>query len=91
VALARADLGGFGVPPALVVPGLPATVGDDEHLDTLLPDRFNDGLQVLDQPDLFRDLLHPRPQFAALGKEIVMGIDQQQAGPGGIIGELTGG
>src|SRR5215218_1984839 len=29
-----------------------------------------------------RDLPHPRPSFAALRDEIVIGIDEQQAGPG---------
>jgi hypothetical protein len=42
------------------------------------------------QPDLFRDLLHPRPHLAPLGKEIVIGIDEQQAGSGGIITRLSG-
>jgi hypothetical protein len=50
--------------------------GDDEHLDALLADRLNDGLQVVDQPDLFRDLLYHRPQLAAIGKEIVVRIDE---------------
>src|SRR5262249_54980332 len=30
-------------------------------------------------------LLHPRPQLAAFGQEIVVGIDQQQPGAGGIV------
>jgi hypothetical protein len=45
-----------GVLPALIVPGLPAMMADDEHLDALLPDGLDDGLQIIDQPDLFRDL-----------------------------------
>jgi hypothetical protein len=60
----------------LVLSGLPAMMGHNEYLNMLLSDRLDDDLQVLDQTDLLRDLLHPWPQFAAFGQEIVIRIDE---------------
>jgi hypothetical protein len=65
-----------GMLPTQVVSWLPAMMGHNEHLNVLLSDRLDDGLQVLDQTDLLRDLLDPWPQFAAFKKEIVIGIDE---------------
>src|SRR4029450_9633892 len=77
------DLRGIGMLPAPIVSGLPAMMRHDEDLDVLLSDGRDDGLQVVDQTDLLRDLLDPGPQFTAFGEEVVIGIDEQQAGPNG--------
>jgi hypothetical protein len=56
---------------SLIVAGFPASVGNNEHLDTGL----SDGAQIVEQANVAGDLFHHRPELAAFGQKVVVGID----------------
>src|SRR5262249_11586179 len=80
VALHDGSLGGVGMIPILVVAGLPAPVWDDHHLDASDADRAIQPTQIVEEPDFVGDRLDAWKNLAAVGQEIVVGIDEKQGG-----------
>src|SRR5262249_54421478 len=78
MALHDAPLSGIDVLPALVVALFPLAMRDDEDTNARGPGCGVDRTQVVEQAYFFRDLLETWPEKAALGQEVVVGIDQQQ-------------
>src|SRR5579863_10127152 len=66
--------------PGLVVPQLPLAMRNNENTNTDGTYDGIDGAQVRQKADRFRDLLETRPHEAALGQEVVVGINDQQRG-----------
>jgi len=66
--------------PVLIVARLPTAVRDDHHLDARRADGAVQPAQVVEQPDLIGDRLDARIDLAALGQEIVVGVDEKQGG-----------
>jgi hypothetical protein len=65
-----------GVVPGLVVARLPAVVRDEHHVHVGLAGGADHGTQIVQQADLLRYGLDPRPDLAALGEEVVEGVDE---------------
>ena len=62
--------------PVFIVAGLPAAMRHDEDLDPGLANRGGDGSQIVEQSDFLGDAFDQRPELAALGQEIIIGIDE---------------
>ena len=48
----------------------------DEDLNAGIADRCGDGSQIVDQADFVGDAFDQRPELAARGQEIIIGIDE---------------
>jgi hypothetical protein len=64
--------------PTLIVAGLPAAVRDDYDLNAGRAYGAVQPAKVVEQADLIGDRLDTRIDLAALGQEIVLGIDEEQ-------------
>ena len=53
----------------------------DEYPDAGRADRCRDGSQVVEQPDFPGDTFDQRPELAAFGQKIIIGIDEEQCRP----------
>jgi hypothetical protein len=67
-----------GVTPILIITGLPPTVWNDNNLHAGAANGSVDGAKIVNEPDLLRDFLDARPDLAAFGKEVVLGINKQE-------------
>ena len=85
LALLHGKLAGIGLVPPLVVAGFPASVRNNEHLDKGLSDGPQNGAQIVEQVNVAGDLFHHRPELAAFGQKVVVGIDQKQSGTCGVV------
>ena len=56
-------------------------MGYDKNLDAGLADRCGNGSQIVQQPDFFGDAFDQRPEVAAIGQEITLGINEEQGRP----------
>lgn len=67
--------------PVFILAGLPAMMRYDEDLNTGLANRGGDSSQIVEQPDFVGDASNQRPELAAIGQEIIIGIDEEQNCP----------
>src|SRR6202011_3681614 len=58
LALLHGKLGGVRMLPPLIVAGFPASVRNNEHLDSGLSDGSHNGAQIVEQADIAGDLFH---------------------------------
>src|SRR5215469_13145747 len=86
VVLFLVALAGGEVVPGLVVTWLPPVVRDEHHPYAGLAGGGDHGAQVVQQTNLLRDGLHFRPGLAALGDEVVVGINKQNRRAAGVVG-----
>ena len=88
VALHDRLLGRVGMIPVLIVTWFPAPVRDDHHLDVRGADGAIQSAQVIKEPDLISDRLDARIDPAALGQEVVVGVDKEERGSLAVVGRL---
>src|ERR1700730_8610416 len=84
--LAGPELIGRWILPVHVVARFPAVMRHVIDLDAGLAGRAHDGAQGVEQTDLLRHLLDPRPELAAFAQEIVVEIDAEKRRDLGVVG-----
>jgi hypothetical protein len=79
-----------GAQPAFEIAWVPASVRGDDDLDARRPDRGEQVADVLVQADGFGHFSQPRIDLAVVGEEVVIRVDEDECGPGGVISGRRG-